>query len=335
MKDEDSQDFSDLDPISYDLEDDLRYVFIQNQESLLEDLTTIDSTSYVSVKELETVDVVMIGDDGSIYLTETKLARNSDARKVIAQILDYYAEFKRKSFDEFLQDWQRKSGKTLMEHLEEKFDNPENIMKQVENNWEKGRFIMMVVMDQLRVDIKNMGRLMRENNFLLYGLEIEKYELEGRKILDSKVWNEVVETSSSYTQELPDYQEFIDNYSKEGFQQQISELVQLHRKLGTDLDISSLRTEKTPKYLKFQFTDNLVGIGLHKDPEYEGKSVKIWSKNPVRKKLREILMQYQVELQEEKKANSGVLTAKWPIEDLEIGEFEEALRRISGLIDEE
>jgi hypothetical protein len=266
-------------------------------------------------------------------LTETKLARNSDARKVIAQILDYYAEFKRKSFDEFLQDWKRKSGQTLMEHLEEKFDNPENIIKQVENNWQKGRFIMMVVMDQLRVDVKNMGRLMRENNFLLYGLEIEKYELEEKKILDSKVyWNEVVETSSSYTQELPDYQEFLDNYSKEGFQQQISELVDLHRKLGNEINISNLRAEKTPKYLKFQFTDNLVDIGLHKEPEYEGKSVKFWSRKPVRRELRQVLMEYQVELQEKKEADSGVLMAKWPIEDLEISEFEEALRKISEIV---
>lgn len=110
----------------FNQEDFLQEYIYNNPESL--PLYEIDENTRLLIisREFPTtsgpIDAIGFDADGEIYIIETKLYKNPDKRKVVAQILDYGAalSFGYSDFSEFLRILEHKASKNFSMSLEQK-----------------------------------------------------------------------------------------------------------------------------------------------------------------------------------------------------------------------
>jgi hypothetical protein len=106
------------------------------------------------------IDNLFISEAGYPVLVETKLWRNSQARReVIAQALDYAGELSKWTFEEFDAASLKINGKGVIDLIQEAFDpDPDKCPTEdtIAKNLRLGRFLILIVGDRIRSSLKSM-----------------------------------------------------------------------------------------------------------------------------------------------------------------------------------
>ena len=150
----------------------------------------------VIVREFPTssgsIDIIGFDSEGNIYIIETKLYKNPDKRKVVAQILDYGAALSNdfNNGKEFLDELEQLYNKDNEDDLNSKLqslsesDDPEEIQNRIQYNFESTNINYIVLMDKLDQRLKNLIRYLNESSqFSIFAVELELYEYENDKII--------------------------------------------------------------------------------------------------------------------------------------------------------
>lgn len=140
------------------------------------------------------IDALAFDQDGEIYIVETKLYKNPDKRKVLAQLLDYGAALWKHSYN--FQDFfasindeiNDKFGIPLEQKLREFYDKDEDEITDFNDalmlNLERGNFKFIVLMDHLDDRLKDLVHYVNENSrFDIYPVELEFYKYENYEII--------------------------------------------------------------------------------------------------------------------------------------------------------
>lgn len=135
------------------------------------------------------IDNLFISKNGYLVVVETKLWRNSEARrKVVAQILDYATHLRRWDYGKLQDEWrkQTKSEGSLWEHVRpEDWDEPEWIDR-VNDNLSAGRMVLLIVGDGIRSRASMLAEAMSGHpdfQFRLGMVELRLYEVSDGQIM--------------------------------------------------------------------------------------------------------------------------------------------------------
>lgn len=136
------------------------------------------------------IDAVGLDDEGNVYLIETKIYRNPDKRRVLAQVLDYGAALWNEHGDPrtFLSKLDaatsRLVGRGLRDYSRREFrlddEGLEKLLQSVEAIVQSGSFRFVVLMDHLDERLKSLIGFINENSrFDVYAVELELYRFDG------------------------------------------------------------------------------------------------------------------------------------------------------------
>ncbi|GEM_PF-3806160 len=328
-----------LSSVKYRNEDELRDIFVSNTAELLSGISTIDAKSFIYVKELNGADVVLIGNDGSIFLAETKLSRNNDAGYIVNQLLGYVAEFKSKSFKYFEDQWIKKPEckfKTLLAELKNSFDEIDDkiVFGDLKANWEEHRFNLILVMDKISNKIKGIAETQKGRpDWSVYGIELTKYSQNDLKIfIPNILWEEEVKKSQSDRGQIPSDSKFLDSYKKAGLEKQIEDFVSFFGEFEENKKgIDNIEVYRTLKYLNFRTSNKVISISLHYDPQYE-RNIQFWCfKKEYDEKIIEILNQYEHMEKIKRLEKSFGKVGEWDFKYFSKEKFEEMLQKLSKI----
>ena len=174
-------------PDNYDAEKVLQNMIEENPGLLPFNKIQNENRKLVTVgKETQVkgrIDLILLDNSGNIYIIETKLDYNHDARNIIAQLIDYTSSLMYDdSSDIFISKLNKycdeKYGKSLKDVLKDKFDDTEGvILKKILENYSDGKFFLIVAMDKVNNRIENMINCMNKGNFKVLGYELERYNV--------------------------------------------------------------------------------------------------------------------------------------------------------------
>ncbi|MCE5193414.1 MAG: endonuclease NucS domain-containing protein [Candidatus Cryosericum sp.] len=194
---------------TFDKEDDLQRYLRDNPEALPIDQIRDGASLVVLAREYTTesgpIDILAADDQGRLFIIETKLYRNPDKRKVVAQVLDYGAALWRHSsdFSEFRADLseqvQRQCGMSLEDQIAARFSTDETgteaVFSAMKECLEHGKFAFMVLMDQVDDRLRDLISYVNTNsNFQVYAVELEYYQHDSYEILMPHVYGAEVKT---------------------------------------------------------------------------------------------------------------------------------------------
>lgn len=147
------------------------------------------------------IDAFAIDDDGDLYIVETKLAKNPDKRKVLAQMLDYGAALWSAGAESFFTAASRAGD--LSEKIADAFDLGDDadvaaVMSSVRANLEAGQFQFVVLMNQLDERLRNLITFVNSNSrFRILGLELDFYRHGDLDILIPRLYGTEARTLSA------------------------------------------------------------------------------------------------------------------------------------------
>ena len=188
---------------TFDKEDDLQRYLRDNPEALPIDQIRDGASLVVLAREYATesgpIDILAADDQGRLYIIETKLYRNPDKRKVVAQVLDYGAALWRHSsdFSEFRTDLseqvQRQWSTSLEDQIATRFSTDETgteaLLSAMKECLEHGKFAFMVLMDKVEDQLRDLISYVNTNsNFQVYAVELEYYQHDSYEILIPHVY---------------------------------------------------------------------------------------------------------------------------------------------------
>ncbi|MCG8461815.1 MAG: hypothetical protein MI919_36495 [Holophagales bacterium] len=135
------------------------------------------------------IDAVGLDNEGGIYLIETKLYRNQDKRRVLAQVLDYGAAlWKHKSgpkpFRESLEGAARRTlGSGLATAIAARFSiepsDVEELLATAEKRAQEGSFRFVILMDRIDDALRDLIGYINENSrFDVFGVELRFFRVE-------------------------------------------------------------------------------------------------------------------------------------------------------------
>jgi len=196
-----------LDKSSFAYEDHLQKYIDDNPESIPLYEIKEDIRVLVLAREFNTdsgpIDAIGIDKDGDIYIIETKLYKNADKRKVVAQALDYGASLWKSSIDFSVFTQQidaylnKKSGQSTTQKIKEFYEVSDEevvtILEGVQDNLNHGKFKFVILMDQLDSRLKDLILFVNENSkFDIYAVEFEYYKYDELEIIIPKLYGAAV-----------------------------------------------------------------------------------------------------------------------------------------------
>lgn len=304
IKGKDDLAYSSLQPMSYSNEDELRNIFIQSIESIFPVIDSLDAKTFYPGMEFENIDVFLVGDDGSLFIVETKLAQNSDARMVVAQILEYRGNLDSYDFDDFINKWQERYKQDLSKILNA------GAFSNLKNNWKERNFNLVIVMDSINQKIEKIGEILRKNNFLIYGVVINKFIHNDKIILDyDLLWSDYIKESKTYKNEYLSDDVFIRNYSAIGFKKQILEFVDLYLKFNSNENsVVGVKLKRTPKNITFEALNGRWWVSLNGGPvNIEEAVFCISCEKGIETQVKDLLKPFQADLREPMKKEYGLV----------------------------
>ncbi len=199
---------------SFDSEDNLQEYVINNPEIIpLYDIHA-DARLFVAAREFSTqsgpIDALGFDAAGNIYIIETKMFRNADKRKVVAQALDYGASMWRHAtdYDAFLSQLDAHTQKQFDSSFKDQYqtffemeDAAESIVT-IKDNLSEGNIKFVVLMDSLDDRLKDLILYVNQNSkFDIYAVDFEYYkhdqfEIVIPKLYGSEVKKDVVSSSA-------------------------------------------------------------------------------------------------------------------------------------------
>lgn len=230
---------------NFGLEDKLQQYIYDNPDAIpLYDIDQ-DTRLFIAAREFNTksgpIDALGFDASGNIYVVETKLYKNPDKRKVVAQALDYGASLWRHSvdFDDFMSQiddhCQKQFGKTFKEKYTEFFevDDASENLRVIRANLADGSIKFVVLMDKLHDTLKDLVIFVNQNSkFDLYAVELEYYKHKTFEIIIPKLYGAEVKkdvTSTSGNGNKPKWEhatneEFMQSLENNFSQGTLSEL---------------------------------------------------------------------------------------------------------------
>ncbi|MEM2910541.1 MAG: hypothetical protein QXO01_05720 [Nitrososphaerota archaeon] len=182
-----------LKPKGFTEEKDLRRLLLENLNIIpVEDISDGEDENIITLRDEfpiteGSIDVLALGDGGGIYILETKLYKNPDKRKVIAQVLDYatalWKEYAQNS-EKFLEKLQEKeeSGQISEEEYEELLEN-------VERNLSEARYNILIVIDSVTPQMKDLIEFLNKHtSFKVLALQVKRYVDDKLEIIVPEVY---------------------------------------------------------------------------------------------------------------------------------------------------
>lgn len=175
-----------------------------------------DRKLLIVAREYETIsgsiDALAVDADGDLYIVETKLYKNPDKRKVVAQALDYGASLWRRSndYEIFLDRIQNEIQKKFSLSFEEKAmihfgideDGFSHLIEGIRLNLSSGTLRFVILMDKLDERLKDLIVFINQNsNFDIYAVELDQYKFEDYEIMIPRIFG--VEVKKSLTSSHP------------------------------------------------------------------------------------------------------------------------------------
>jgi predicted transport protein len=188
-------------------EDYLQKYITENPESIPLNEIKDNTKLLIIAREFGTnsgpIDALGIDQDGEIYIIETKLYKNPDKRKVVAQVLDYGASLWKNSVDyeSFVTSLEKISqtsfGVPLNQRLTEFFglddDGIGKIHDTINHNLREGVIKFVVLMDRLSSELKDLITFVNQNSkFDIYAVELEYYKHDENEIMIPKLYGSEV-----------------------------------------------------------------------------------------------------------------------------------------------
>ncbi|MCX7750875.1 MAG: hypothetical protein N2320_04995 [Candidatus Bipolaricaulota bacterium] len=200
-----------MDRDSFSAELDLQELVSDNPDLLLIGEIKEGAEFLVLDKETPTragpIDLLGVDSDGELYIVETKLFRNPDKRKVLAQVLDYGAALwstyeDPEAFLHVLDQRIADRGRDLAGFLEDRFGQAEEVLAGMKETISSGEFRFVILMDEAPSDLKDLVRYVnRSSAFSVYLIELHRYHVpeQGLEVFVPKLFGEEVRKEVSRT----------------------------------------------------------------------------------------------------------------------------------------
>lgn len=162
-----------------------------------------DKKLFVVKREFQThsgpIDALAVDKDGDIYVVETKLYKNPDKRKVVAQALDYGAALWKHfvDFSVFIEILNEETRKSFDLDFYEKVvnffsideDQADYMMDSLRSNLNEGIIKFVILMDSIDDRLKDLIIYINQNSqFDIYAVQLEYYEFEDNQIIIPKIF---------------------------------------------------------------------------------------------------------------------------------------------------
>jgi hypothetical protein len=199
-------------PVGFGSESSLQEYIHQNPESIPIHELNEDKKLLIVKREFPTssgpIDALAIDKEGEIYIIETKLYKNPDKRKVIAQALDYGASLWVSQLDlshlieisdnEILS----KFGLTFEDKLKEFYglddQMVDHLKSNLHNNLKDGRLKFVILMDQIDQKMKDLIVYINQNSkFDIYGVRFKFYKVDHLEVLIPRLFGAEVKKDLS------------------------------------------------------------------------------------------------------------------------------------------
>ena len=189
---------------AFDSEDSLQEYIYNNPEVIPIDEIEDGLKLFIAAREFQVgsgrIDALGFDQRGNIYVIETKLARNSDKREVVAQVLDYGAALwgnldAQTFFDSLSEYTKQRYDKTFSESLADYYalDNSVEILDQIKNNLASGNIRFIVMMDEIEPHLKDLVRFINQNSkYDVYALETSMYKDDNREIMITQIFGDEI-----------------------------------------------------------------------------------------------------------------------------------------------
>lgn len=199
-------------PVNEEVE--LQTFIADNPECLPVDQIQEDLKLLIVAREFPTdvgsIDALGIDQEGDVYVIETKLYKNSDKRRVVAQVLDYgaslwhtyqhSAEFKTKLSGVAETTLKSTLLKQLQDFFEVESDDADQLLDTVTENVRRGRFRFVVLMDHIDDHLKDLLAFLNTNSqFTIFGVELEFYRMDESTIAIPRLFGATPQTSLPVT----------------------------------------------------------------------------------------------------------------------------------------
>ena len=216
--------FENIHETNFDLENKLQDLIHEDQIMKKIKLGPDDDVGLVTLsRELESgsgpIDVLAVDQQGDIYIIETKLKKNPDRRKILAQIMDYagamwnrFGDFN--TFEYQLQQHNSTSkhngaisGKSLSDIIDDAInleDSPftnesdrDTIVKNMQDNFKSGEFKFITVWDKLESELSNtINYLNEKTSITIYAVTFEYYKNNDLEVLIPSIYGRESEKRS-------------------------------------------------------------------------------------------------------------------------------------------
>lgn len=189
---------------TFALESNLQDYIFENPSVLPIDQIENGLRLFVAAREFQVtsgrIDALGFDQKGNIYVIETKLARNTDKRSVVAQVLEYGAALwmnrtNQDFFDELSLHTSKRSGKDFRTVLAEEFalDDVDEVLDKIVENLASGNLRFIILMDEVEDYLKDIVMFINQNSkYDLYAIEFSYYKNGQEEIIIPSIFgNEV------------------------------------------------------------------------------------------------------------------------------------------------
>ncbi len=239
----------------FEAESKLQEYIYDNPEVLpIEDIEE-DIPFIIAAREVSTnsgpIDALGLDKNGNVYVIETKLYRNSDKRKVMAQVMDYGAALWKHTndYNEFMKDLRNRYRDKFDEELDEELvsifdmeeEELEEYLDEVKQNLDDGEFRFVILMDQVSSRLKDLILFMNQNSrFDVYAVELDHYKFDDYKISIPKIYGTEVKKSvgSSSKRKSWDEESFFEDLNKKVDESEYSKIKRIFEETKDLGDIS-------------------------------------------------------------------------------------------------
>jgi len=240
---------------------------------------------------------------------KTKLYKNPDKRQVVAQVLDYGAALWHNTRDanQFLQQINtyltNQNQPELATRVQEFFgltdEGRDQLLQQVQQNFQDGNFKFVVLMDTLHEQLKNLILYLNQNSkFDIYAVELKYYKHESYEIVIPRLFgSEVKKDLTSKTKPgLPADNGFLNAYAEVNRKKEAQEYLDIFHDIGEGrFTVPGVSAHKTPKTctITVEHDNGKTTFSLYVDPTYEGGGIQVWTYgNDAWKKAQEAIAEY-------------------------------------------
>jgi hypothetical protein len=237
-------DFSQVDSITYDKEDQMQSYIYENPKLLPVEELTGNKKLLVLIRELSTdygrLDGLGIDEAGNLYIIETKLLRNPDRRSIIAQLLDYGVALWTKYKDpqeliNYLSDKDINIKQLILDTFETSEDLADIIIDKFKANLKSWVYQFVAVTDAIEKRILDQVHFINQNsNFSFFLVDLRFYTHDGVEFIIPKGYGgEIIKNTSWWSWastrawEIADFLDIVESnlwFSSREFYQELSNL---------------------------------------------------------------------------------------------------------------